>query len=196
MQTNGDKSETSPQNGRTTRRTTDVPRDVPPADHVRLTVAQAADRLGITRGAVRSRIKRGTLPTAKEAGRVYVVLGGGTPQANHAHDANEPAGEPSAQRGDPLVEELREQVTYLRQELAAEREAGRRKDHLLAAALERIPPAIEPPRDAPHAPEPATAETDKGEHRAATEGAEEGAQRRSWPQRLFFGRSTHEGRRE
>ena len=136
MQNNGDKSGTSQQTGRTSRRTTgEPPRDVPPAYHVRLTVAQAADRLGITRGAVRSRIKRGTLPTAKEAGRVYVVLGGGTSQANHTPDTDEPTGEPSAPRADPLVEELREQVAYLRQELTAEREAGRRKDHLLAAAF-------------------------------------------------------------
>ena len=187
MQTNGGKLGTSPQNGRTTRRSTDVPRDIPPADHVRLTVAQAADRLGITRGAVRSRIKRGTLPTAKEAGRVYVVLGGGTPQANHASDADEPTGEPSAQRRDPLVEELREQVAYLRQELAAEREASRRKDHLLAAALERIPPAIEPPRDAPHAPETAANEPEGSEPRPATEGAQEAPERRPWWRRVFGG---------
>jgi hypothetical protein len=32
------------------------------------TVAQAAAKLGITEGTVRSRIKRGTLPTAKDAG--------------------------------------------------------------------------------------------------------------------------------
>src|SRR5215212_7892992 len=99
------------------------PRDVPSADHVRLTVAQAADRLGITKGAVRSRIKRGTLHTVKESGRVYVALGGGTSSANHPPDTDEPPGEPSAQHG--LLEELREQVAYLRQELAAEREAGR-----------------------------------------------------------------------
>ena len=188
MQTNGDKSGTSPQTGRTTRRTTGVPRDVPPAYHVRLTVAQAADRLGITRGAVRSRIKRGTLPTAKEAGRVYVVLGGGTPQANHAHDTDEPTGEPSAQRGDPLVEELREQVAYLRQELTAEREAGRRKDHLLAAALERIPPAIEPPRDTPHAPGAPAEDTGGDEPRPAPEEAQEAAHPRpeqSWWRRRF-----------
>ena len=188
MQTNGDKAGTSPHNGRTTRRTTDVPRDVPPADHVRLTVAQAADRLGITRGAVRSRIKRGTLPTAKEAGRVYVVLGGGTPQANHAHDTDEPTGEPSAQRDDPLVEELREQVAYLRQELTAEREAGRRKDHLLAAALERIPPAIEPPRDTPHAPGAPAEDTGGDEPRPAPEEAQEAAQphpEQSWWRRWF-----------
>ena len=36
----------------------------PQANHERLTVAQAAAALGITEGAVRSRIKRGTLATA------------------------------------------------------------------------------------------------------------------------------------
>ena len=174
------------QTERTTRRTTDVPRDVPPADHVvRLTVAQAADRLGITRGAVRSRIKRGTLPTTKEAGRVYVVLGGGTSQANYTPDTDEPTGEPSAQRADPLVEELREQVAYLRQELTAEREAGRRKDHLLAAALERIPPAIDPPRDAPHAREEAGGEADEVEPRPPAGEAQEGSERRPWWRRWF-----------
>ena len=54
---------------------TDEPRDEPQADQ-RLIVAQAADALDITEGAVRSRIKRGTLPTVKEGGTVYVVLGG------------------------------------------------------------------------------------------------------------------------
>jgi SAM-dependent methyltransferase len=46
----------------------------PQANHERLTVAQAAASLGITEGAVRSRIKRGTLPTTKEGGTVFVLL--------------------------------------------------------------------------------------------------------------------------
>jgi hypothetical protein len=54
----------------------------PQANHERLTVAQAAAALGITEGAVRSRIKRGTLATAKEGGNVFVLLGDGTSQAN------------------------------------------------------------------------------------------------------------------
>ncbi len=117
---------------------------------------------------------------------MYVVLGGGTPPANHARDTDEPTGEPSAQRGDPLVEELREQVAYLRQELTAEREAGRRKDHLLAAALERIPPAIEPPRDAPHAAETAAAETGRVEDHPTNGGAQEASEtRRPWWRRWF-----------
>jgi excisionase family DNA binding protein len=42
----------------------------------RLTVKEAADRLGISQGAVRKRIQRGTIPNAKrpEDGRVYVFL--------------------------------------------------------------------------------------------------------------------------
>jgi excisionase family DNA binding protein len=46
--------------------------DEPPGR--RLTVAQAADVLGISDDAVRSRIKRGTLRAVRESGRVFVVL--------------------------------------------------------------------------------------------------------------------------
>ncbi len=49
-----------------------------------------------------------------------------------------------------LVEELRRQNEYLREE-------NRRKDHLLAAALERIP-AIEPPQEPSESAEPRSAE--------------------------------------
>src|SRR5215210_7148105 len=118
---------------------TDEPRDEPQAKQ-RLTVAQAADALGITEGAVRSRIKRGTLPTVKEGGTVYVVLDAGTSEANQSTNIGEPRGEPSDQS--ELVESLQDQISHLRGQLDAEREAGRRKDHLLAAAFERIP-AIE-----------------------------------------------------
>lgn len=167
---------------------TGEPYDGPWADH-RLTVAQAARRLGITEGAVRSRIKRGTLPTVKEGERVYVVWSGGTSPANHPPDADEPTGEPSAQH--ELVEELREQVAYLRQQLEAEREAGRRKDHLLAAALERIP-AIEAPRDEPGGPETDAEASEGAEPRSGTIGPQTGARepetaRRPWWLRWFGG---------
>ena len=121
-------------------------------------MAQAAISLGITEGAVRSRIKRGTLPIAKEGDTVYVVLGDGTSEANQSPTTAEPSGGPSDQSG--LVESLQDQVSYHRGQLEAEREAGRRKDHLLAAALERIP-AIEAPRDKPQAPETASEGTDR-----------------------------------
>ena len=45
-----------------------------------------------------------------------------------------------------MVRSLEDQVAYLRQQLATRDEELRRKDHLLAAALERIP-AIEAPSE-------------------------------------------------
>ncbi len=145
-----------------------------PRANQRLTVAQAATALDITEGALRSRIKRGTLPTVKEGGTVYVMLGGGTSKANHPPHTDEPSDQTK------LVESLQDQVTYLRQQLDAEREAGRRKDHLLAAALERIP-ELGAPRDEPHAPENAA------EPRPPTEtpASGTGEPRPSWLRRWF-----------
>jgi hypothetical protein len=153
------------------------PRDEPQANQ-RLTVAQAAVSLGITEGAVRSRIKRGTLPTVKESGTVYVVLVNGTSEANQSTNTDEPSGGPSDQSG--LVESLQDQISYLRDQLEAEREAGRRKDHLLAAALERIP-AIESPetRDSPE-----TAPEGEGRGDAPLE-QQEPVEQRSWWRRFF-----------
>src|SRR5215212_743549 len=181
------------------------PRDVPSADHVRLTVAQAADRLGITKGALRSRIKRGTLHTVKEAGRVYVVLGGGTSTSNHAPDDDEPTGEPSAPHG--LLEELRDQVAYLREQLDREREARteerRRQDTIIAqlsaanAEQARTIQQLEAPEqpwstqvsaeDSPSAGEmrvePSTPSEPSG---GPQEGSQPPQERRSW-WREFFG---------
>ncbi len=113
----------------------DEPGDEPEANQ-RLTVAQAAEKLGITEGAVRSRIKRGTLPTVKEGGTVYVVLGDGTSTPNHPPYTAEPSGAPSDQS--ELVETLREQVAYLQgviatrdRELAQRGEEIRRRDQAL-----------------------------------------------------------------
>src|SRR5215203_4671398 len=131
----------------------------PQANHNRLTVAQAAAALGITEGAVRSRIKRGTLRTRKEGGTVFVLLGGGTSQANQAPNAGVP-GDQSA-----LVEALRDQIDDLRRERDEWREQARITDRLLSAAMERIP-AIEAPQEASEA-----AETSE-EAEEAQEGAE------------------------
>jgi hypothetical protein len=157
-----------------------------PQENQRLTVSQAATALGITEGAVRSRIKRGTLTTTKEGGTVFVLLGDGTSKANQTPNTDVPTDQSE------LIETLREQVNYLRKQLDVEREASRRKDHLLAAALERIPPAIEAPQDtsseAPGGPETG-AEMPMGpeEPQEAREKAQEAAQPRSWWRRLLQG---------
>src|SRR5215210_7225966 len=104
----------------------------PQANQGRLTVADAAASLGITEGAVRSRIKRGTLPTTKEGGTVFVLLGDGTSQENQTTNAGVPGDQSE------LIASLQDQVRYLRGQLDAEREARteeRRRHDIVVAQL-------------------------------------------------------------
>ena len=100
--------------------------------HNHLTVPEAAKALGISEGAIRQRINRGTLEHEKgDDGRVYV----------HIRDTNDV--QDNVQHGtydlSVLVESLQDQVQYLRQKLDESEEANRENRRLLAAAFERIP---------------------------------------------------------
>jgi hypothetical protein len=108
----------------------------------RLTVTEAADALRITSEAVRTRLSRGTLRSVREHGRVYVLLDPDITQPNDDRTKDQTA----------LVDELRDRVAFLERELETRTEENRRKDHLLAAALERIP-ALVPPPEAPESPD-------------------------------------------
>jgi hypothetical protein len=152
----------------------------PQANQKRLTVAQAAAALGITEGAVRSRIKRGTLPTSKEGGNVFVLLGGSTSQANQTANTGVPVDQSA------LIEALRDQIEDLRRERDEWREQARVADRLLSAALERIPPQLEAPQEAPESPQTVEEEQGRGEPHSATGGAQEGV-RRPWWRRMFGG---------
>jgi hypothetical protein len=155
----------------------------PQANHERLTVAQAAASLGITEGAVRSRIKRGTLPTTREGGTVFVLLGGSTSQANQTPNTGVPGGQSE------LVDALQDQIRYLREQLDAEREARteerRRHDTIVAQLTSRIP-AIEAPPDEPGSPAPVEEEPERAEPRSSAEEGQETAWRR-WRRRVFGG---------
>ena len=155
----------------------------PQANHERLTVAQAAASLGITEGAVRSRIKRGTLPTAREGGTVFVLLGGGTSQANQSPNTDVPSDQSE------LIASLQDQVRYLREQLDAEREARteerRRHDTVVAQLTSKIP-AIEAPQEASEAAETAQEEPERAEPRPDAPGAQESVQR-PWWRRVFGG---------
>jgi hypothetical protein len=117
----------------------------------RLTLREAASALGISKEAVRKRAIRGSLPTDKDPdGRVYVYV-----------DALEDASADTATQEvspDVLVRILREQIEDLRRERDAWREQARMTDRLLSAALERIPPQLEAPREERESPETATEE--------------------------------------
>lgn len=119
----------------------------------RTDVYEAAQVLGISTDAVRKRARRGTLDSEKDAdGHLYIWLDEGAPRPDGDTPNGAPGGSPlSAEHSSSLVEELRDRIRYLEEE-------SRRKDHLLAAALERIPPALEEPSDERGSPQAAPQE--------------------------------------
>jgi hypothetical protein len=153
----------------------------PQANQERLTVAQAAASLGITEGAVRSRIKRGTLPTTKERGTVFVLLGGGTSQANQQPNVGVPGDQSE------LIASLQDQIRYLRERLDAERETRteerRRHDTIVAQLTSKIP-AIDAPQEPTGAAETVEEEPDRAEPHSGAPDAQEGV-RRPWWRRVF-----------
>jgi hypothetical protein len=117
----------------------------------RLTVPQAAQALGITEGAIRGRLKRGTLRSHREAGRVYVVLEG-SPSAVHR---DQPLDSPTDQS--ELVEELRRTNELLREVISTRDEEIRRRDTIIMNMTEAMkalnPPAPEDSAEARGSPE-------------------------------------------
>ena len=87
----------------------------------RVTVAEAAARLGVKEQAIRKRIQRGTLAHDKgDDGRVYVHL---DPEVGPTGTGN------GIDTGvSTLVQSLQEQIAYLRQESEDCKEGARRKD--------------------------------------------------------------------
>lgn len=184
--------------------------------NVRMTVQEAAAALGITVEAVRGRMHRGKYGREKaEDGRVYVVL---TPDqlanagersderseatrpraAEHSEERSAHVRERSGGSGE-LVEELRDQVAFLRAELEARneeihrreeehREEARRKDTIIAQLAQRIP-ELEAPRESPPEPREAS-ETVSEESEKGTTSPEQQQpsprRERSW-WRAFFG---------
>jgi hypothetical protein len=101
--------------------------------------------LGISTEATRQRVKRGTLPTIRDdEGNVFVLL---DPDGTRRDGVGTSGGTSDGTRrdtdgindGTTLVERMAEEIEYLRDTIARRDEEIRRRDHLLAAALERIP---------------------------------------------------------
>jgi len=146
-----------------------------------LDVNSAAEELGVSTDAVRKRISRGSLRSDKKDGTVRVWL----------DDDGTEAGREAQVEGGALVEVLREQAEYLREQLAEEREARRRADTIIAqltqatAALASRVPELEAPQEQPGASEAVEEEPERAEPRSYAPGREEGAQPRSWWRRMF-----------
>ena len=104
----------------------------------RVTVQEAARRLGVKDDAIRKRIQRGTLEHEKDAedGRVYVYLDGAEDGSYNGRDGNaawDVSHAPTKDAAyDALLESLRNQVGYLRSVLEEERDARRRAYTIIA----------------------------------------------------------------
>jgi hypothetical protein len=103
----------------------------------RVSIQDAARRLGVSEGAVRKRVTRGTLHHDKaDDGRVYVYLDAGVDAGQDAGvDANNSA----------LISQLRDEISYLREE-------SRRKDEIImqqAMAMRQLSAPSDDSREEP-----------------------------------------------
>jgi hypothetical protein len=149
----------------------------------RYAVAEAAEMLGITTGAVRNRLSRRTLRSTKEDGTVYVLLPADMSRNTEREADDIPPGIPHPESA-ALTSELRDRLRYVEGQLEAERQAHAEARRIIAGLVERIP-AIEAPQEASEAPQTAQESSEGAAPRPAAPGAQEGAQRRPWWRRVF-----------
>ena len=135
----------------------------------RVTIREAALLLGVSEGAVRKRVDRGTLRSDKgKDGRVYVYLSdGGDGGYDNGVDAS------STHESNPLISEMRSRIDFLEEEL-------RRKDMILMNMTETM-------KALTSSPEPRESPETASEEEGKPEEAPPDTERRSWWRRLFEG---------
>ena len=136
---------------------------------------EAAEQLGITAEAVRMRIKRGTLRSERQAGRVFVLLGPDRPT------------EHTTERTEPTEDRTAELIATLQEQLAEEREARRRADTIIAQlaraneeqarTIRELEAPSESLSEARESPETAKEEPDRAEPRPDEPAPQESYQR-------------------
>ncbi len=129
----------------------------------------AAAVLGVSKDAVRQRVRRDTLRSDKgEDGRVYVYV---DPTADAVSGPS--VGDPR----DALIAELQDRVRSLE-------DANRENRRIIAGLIQRGP-ELEAPREEPHGPETVSETAEGTDTPAAQVDRETGVQRRSWWRRFF-----------
>jgi hypothetical protein len=142
----------------------------------RVSVREAAERLGTTVDAIRKCVQRDTIAHEKDSdGRVWIFLDAGRTRQDTDRDM---AGHRQDHEPSTLISAKDETISTLREQLQAERQAHAEARRLLAAALERIP-AIEAPQEPPEDAETVEEEPEGAQpHSAAEEARDElGAER-------------------
>jgi hypothetical protein len=96
----------------------------------RLTVAQAAARLGVTQDAIRKRIRRSTVDYDQDPdGRIHVYVDPSEIGQDKSSDAST----------EKLVEVQHQEIEFLRRQLETRTEEIRRRDSIIAGLTQRIP---------------------------------------------------------
>ena len=96
----------------------------------RLTVAQAATRLGVTQDAIRKRISRNTIDYDQDPdGRIHVYVDSSEIGQDKSSDAST----------EKLVEVQHQEIEFLRRQLETRTEEIRRRDSIIAGLTQRIP---------------------------------------------------------
>ena len=114
-------------------------------------IAEAARRLGLTPGAVRKRIKRGTLPAYKGLdGQWYVPVPGDSPQGSPPPDGHAEPAYDAAQDGgqaalyERLIDQQASEIAHLRGELQRTQEALAEERRIIAHLVARLPELAAP----------------------------------------------------
>jgi hypothetical protein len=155
----------------------------------KLTLRQAAARLGVSESAIRKRVERGTLRSDKGPdGKRYVYLDLAELGADDVADSGADTSAPRERNA--LISELRAHNATLREQLESEREANRENRRIIAALTSRIPElpaAQEQTQERRESPETPPEPVHRDRPFTDEERAQEGVQRRSWWRRVFGG---------
>jgi hypothetical protein len=141
----------------------------------RLTVAQAATRLGVTQDAIRKRISRDTIDYDQDPdGRIHVYL-----------DSSEIGKDKSSEAStEKLVEVQHQEIEFLRRQLETRTEEIRRRDSIIAGLTQRIP-ELEAPLEPQLTPENITQTDPTPEGPAGSQEVQRGAHK-AWRRRLIL----------
>ena len=157
----------------------------------RLSVAEAARVLGVTRDAIHKRINRGSIEHEKgEDGRFYVYVDISTSDLDTSTD--ESKDKSKVETLERLLENQQDRISFLERELERRGDETERL-HQIVAGLTRATaelsvrlPELEASSEPPGAPEIVTAKPQGPEvTRPGTGEAQEPVERRSWWQRMF-----------
>ncbi len=146
-----------------------------------VTVAEAAEILGVSVEAVRGRIKRGTLEAERRDEGVFVYLDGD----QSTNQSADPGAYQTVSAAE-FIEEMRDRIHDLREQLASERRANEENRRIIAALTQRIPEIEAPSQEPRESPEMADDEHQGRGPIPDAGGPQEGTEL-PWWRRMFAG---------